>query len=113
MSQTTSATTQVPCAFCKGRRKDPFDLLSELAVCQVCGGAGKVVVEEPAMTCAFCRGSGVYHNSRVTCTVCGGKGMHTVPEGRTAQCPDCNGRGATFDSGMPCLGCKGKGVISK
>lgn len=113
MSQTTSATTQVPCAFCKGRGKDPFDLLSELADCQVCGGTGKVEVEEPTMTCVFCKGSGVYHASRVTCTVCGGKGMLTVPEGRTAQCPDCKGTDATTDSGMLCFMCIGTGVISE
>ena len=113
MSQTTSATAQIKCAFCKGTGKDSFNLLSELAACQVCSGSGKVKVEEPAIKCAFCKGTGVYHDTRVTCTVCNGKGMVTAPKGETAQCPDCEGTGATMNSGMPCLKCKGKGVISK
>ena len=113
MSQTTSATARITCAFCKGRGKDPFDLLSEFAVCQVCGGTGKVTVKEPAIKCAFCKGSGVYHDTRVTCTVCNGRGMVTAPKGQTTQCPDCQGTGATMDSGLPCLKCKGKGIISK
>ena len=49
MSQTTFVITQITCAFCKGTGKDPFDILSELAACQVCGGTGKVEVEEPAI----------------------------------------------------------------
>ena len=113
MSQTTSAMTQITCAFCKGTGKDPFDLLSELAVCQICGGIGKVEVEEPVIKCAFCRGTGVYHDTRVTCTVCGGKGMVTTPKGQTTQCSECKGTGAATDSGMPCLNCKGKGVVSR
>jgi len=113
MSQTTSAITQIMCAFCKGSGKDPFNLLSELAACQVCDGTGKVEVEEPAIKCAFCKGTGVYHDSRITCTVCGGKGMVTAPKGLTEQCPECKGTGIAADSRLPCLGCKGKGVISK
>jgi len=37
----------IKCAFCKGTGKDPFDLLSKLSTCQVCGGKGKVEVKEP------------------------------------------------------------------
>ena len=113
MSATKCVMTQITCAFCKGKGKDPFDLLSELAACQVCSGTGKVKVEGPAIKCAFCRGTGVYHDTRVTCTICNGKGMVTAPKGPTDQCPDCNGAGATRDSGMPCLKCKGKGIVSK
>ena len=32
----------IECAFCKGTGKDPFNLLSELATCQVCGGKGVI-----------------------------------------------------------------------
>lgn len=113
MSQTTSATVQITCGFCKGAGKDPFDLLSEHAACQVCGGTGKVEVIEPVIRCAFCRGSGVYHNTRITCTVCNGKGLVTAPESSTEQCLECEGTGTIIDSGMPCLGCKGKGVVSR
>ena len=113
MSTTKCAISQITCAFCKGKGKDPFDLLSELAACQVCGGTGKIEVEGPVIKCAFCKGTGVYHDSRVTCTVCGGKGVVTAPKGQTIQCPDCEGTGATMDSGMPCLKCQGKGVVSR
>lgn len=113
MSQTTSAKTRITCAFCNGTGKDPFDLLSELAACQVCEGTGKVKVEEPVIKCAFCEGTGVYHDSRVTCTVCGGRGMVTAPKGGTIQCSECNGTGAAMDSGLPCLKCKGKGVVPR
>jgi len=113
MSQTTSATAQITCGFCKGMGKDPFGLLSEHAACQVCGGTGKVEVIELVIRCAFCKGSGVYHNTRVTCTVCNGKGMVTAPQSPTEWCPECEGTGTTIDSAMPCLECKGKGVVSK
>ena len=113
MSQTASATAQITCAFCKGKGKDPFNLLSEHAACQVCGGTGNVEVIEPAIRCAFCKGSGVYHNTRITCTVCNGKGVVTAPKGATDQCVECGGTGRAIDSGMPCLECRGKGVVSR
>ena len=101
------------CAFCKGKRKDPFDLLSKLAICQVCGGTGKVEIEEPAIRCIYCKGTGVYpHNGRITCTVCSGKGMVTV-KGATEECFECKGTGRAVESGLPCTKCRGKGVILK
>jgi len=103
----------IKCAFCKGKGIDPFNLLSELATCQVCGGRGKVEVKEPAIKCAFCKGTGVYpHNGRVTCTVCNGKGSVTV-KGDEKSCPQCKGTGQAIDSGLPCIKCEGKGIISK
>jgi len=113
MSQTTSATAQIPCGFCKGTGKDPFDLLSEHSTCQVCKGTGRVEVKEPAIKCVYCRGSGVYHNTRVTCTVCNGKGVVTAPENPTEWCVECGGTGRAVDSAMPCLECRGKGVVSR
>ncbi len=103
----------IKCAFCKGKGKDPFGLLSELAACQVCGGTGKVEIEEPAIKCAFCKGSGVYpQGGRITCTVCNGRGSVTV-EDAAEVCPKCKGSGQEIDSGLPCIKCRGKGVISK
>jgi len=103
----------IRCAFCKGKGKDPFNLLSELATCQVCGGKGEVEVEEPVIKCAFCKGTGVYpHNGRVTCTVCNGKGSIHV-KGNTNPCPECKGTGKEIDSGLPCIKCGGKGVVKK
>jgi len=103
----------ISCAFCKGRDKDPFNLLSELATCQVCGGKGKVEIKEPAIKCAYCKGTGVYpRDGRVTCTVCNGKGMITV-KGDTEKCPRCKGTGQAIESGLSCIKCGGKGVILK
>jgi DnaJ-class molecular chaperone len=113
MSQTTFTMTQVTCGFCEGTGKDPFDMLSELATCQVCEGTGRVRIEEPAIKCAHCKGTGAFHGTRITCTVYNGKGRVTVSKGPTEQCPECKGTGTVIDSGLPCLGCKGKGVISK
>jgi len=105
--------SMIKCAFCKGTGKDPFDLLSERSTCQVCGGAGKVEVKEPAIKCVFCKSTGVHPGgARVTCTVCNGKGMVTI-KGPTVECPVCKGVGAAKDSGLPCLKCGGKGVVSK
>ena len=105
--------SKIKCAFCKGTGKDPFDLLSTISICQVCGGAGKVEVKDPAIKCVFCDSTGVYpHNGRITCTVCNGKGMVTV-KGPTKKCPKCKGTGATKESGLPCIQCGGKGVIAK
>ncbi|MEW6003226.1 MAG: hypothetical protein AB1638_11365 [Nitrospirota bacterium] len=102
----------VECAFCKGKGVDPFELLSPLAACQVCGGRGKVEVIEPAIKCAFCQGTGVYpYGVRITCYVCGGRGMVTVKEGETKECPDCKGTGRAPENNLPCLICDGKGVI--
>ena len=69
--------SEIKCAFCKGKGKDPFDLLSKLATCQVCGGTGKVKVDEPMIECAFCKGSGIYPHERLTCSACNGKGRFT------------------------------------
>lgn len=101
----------ITCAFCKGRGKDPFKLLSELATCQVCGGAGNIEVEDPAVKCAYCKGAGIYpHGTRITCTVCNGRGMVTV-KGAPDECLKCRGTGQEAESGLPCIECRGKGVM--
>jgi DnaJ-class molecular chaperone len=105
--------SKTKCAFCQGSGKDPFELLSQLATCQVCKGAGTVEVEEPARKCKFCKGTGVYPaGARITCTVCNGKGMVAV-KGAAEECPECKGTGAARESGLPCLECGGKGVVLK
>jgi DnaJ-class molecular chaperone len=113
MSRTTFAIKRITCAFCKGTGNDPFDLLSDRATCQVCKGTGKVEVKEPAIKCVYCKESGVYHNTRITCTVCNGKGVVTAPKGASDQCVDCGGTGRAIDSAMPCLKCRGKGLVSR
>jgi DnaJ-class molecular chaperone len=109
----TTATRKITCAYCEGRGKDPFDLLSALATCQVCGGGGKVSVGSPAVLCAFCSGTGIFpRGARVTCYVCGGKGK-VVVRGSTTTCPSCKGSGRSIHSGLPCPQCGGKGVVRK
>lgn len=101
------------CAFCTGKKKDPFSLLSKNATCQVCGGAGSVEIEEPAIQCIYCKGTGAHpFGTRITCIVCMGKGMVTIKEDETEKCSDCNGSGRAVESNLPCLTCKGKGVVS-
>jgi len=92
----------VTCAFCKGTGRDPFNLLSEFGNCQVCGGIGKVEVIEPVIKGTFCKGSGVYPHSRVTCTVCNGRGMVAI-KGTPKECFKCKGTGQTIDSNIPCI----------
>jgi len=103
----------IPCAFCGGSGRDPFGLLSPLALCGVCQGKGQVKLQEPAVECAFCSGTGIYPlGSRLTCTACGGKGVLTVAEPRSA-CPECQGTGKDPQSGsaLYCLRCRGAGVV--
>jgi len=78
----------------------------------VCGGRGKVSITKPAIKCAFCGGTGIYRDQRLTCTVCGGKGMAAVREGSTT-CPHCGGKGVVAGEYLPCAGCGGKGVVAK
>lgn len=104
---------EVTCGFCQGTGKDPFCLLSECSVCQVCHGRRKFKMAEPIVQCAFCGGSGAYPGQRITCTVCGGKGMVKAPRGDSSKCELCHGTGAAVDSGLPCLACKGKGIVAK
>lgn len=103
---------QITCAFCKGSGKDPFNLLSKLADCQVCGGTGKVKVDEPIIECAFCRGSGIHLHSRLSCSACKGKGSVTH-KGAKQKCPNCGGTGYKVDGNLPCSVCGGKGVVRK
>lgn len=105
-----SKTATIRCAFCKGVGRDPFELLSELAKCQVCGGRGKVTVVEPYVPCAHCKATGVSPGSRNVCTSCNGRGaISTTADGKLV-CPDCGGSGRAKESNLPCLKCSGKGV---
>jgi len=89
--------------------KDPFSLLSPLATCQVCGGRGKVFVEEPIIKCPFCRGAGIQPLFRLTCTVCKGAGSIHAKKGKV--CLKCKGSGENpGDSNLPCSACSGIGI---
>ena len=98
---------EIKCAYCKGTGKDPWGLMSVLAICQVCKGKGTVQIEEPFEKCLVCHGTGVQYNRRLTCLACGGKGVLTVAKGKEI-CPECGGTGkGAF--GLYCLKCKGTG----
>lgn len=100
------------CAFCEGKGTDPFELLSKFSVCQVCGGRGEVAINQPAIECPFCSGSGVHRDQRLTCVVCGGKGMVGIKE-PVETCAGCKGKGIISGDYLPCLKCGGKGVVIK
>jgi len=112
----TKPRVRVCCAFCHGKGRDPFDIMSPLATCQVCGGTGWVALHPPIVPCAFCRGTGISPGLRMTCTTCGGVGMIEVPD-NTLTCPCCGGTGRASDSHWPdsplsCSRCRGKGVVT-
>jgi DnaJ-class molecular chaperone len=109
----------VTCAFCGGKGRDPFGIMSPLATCQVCNGIGRRTLHQPTAPCAFCRGTGVHPRSRLTCTTCSGVGTVEVTAGAvTCPCCDGSGRAAHYadyiwpDSPLACLWCGGKGVAA-
>jgi len=106
--------TEVRCAFCQGRGRDPFGIMSALATCCVCGGTGTVSIKTPYVRCAFCQGTGVYPRTRLTCTACGGMGVHPVRE-PNKTCPHCLGIGVDPQSEAEfyCLTCHGTGVVEE
>ena len=113
MTTQAHTLTEIQCAFCRGKGKDPFEVFSHLSTCCICGGRGANRVEEPYVQCAFCGGRGVYPHSRLTCTACGGLGVHHVAD-RTKTCPNCLGSGvepASRQSGFYCLVCHGAGAV--
>ena len=100
----------ITCAFCKGKGKDPFEILSKLSNCQVCIGRGTVQVVEPVETCPYCKGKGLFFHHRMPCAVCGGKGSVTKIKGEKRS-EKCEGDGKNPDSGLPSSSCYGLGAI--
>jgi DnaJ-class molecular chaperone len=103
-------SVEVRCSFCGGKGKDPFDIMSSLSLCCVCGGRGVVQVKTPYTHCAHCRGTGAIRT--LTCTVCGGKGFLPASAGPTAVCTECLGTGDDASApAMNCLTCRGWGWV--
>ena len=89
---------EIPCAFCKGKGKDPFDVPSKLSDCQTCWGRGMVAIADiPHQTCSACKGTGIFAHHRLSCSVCKGKGV--VPEDRRK-----GKKGLGSDTGLPEIG---------
>jgi DnaJ-class molecular chaperone len=102
---------ELTCAFCRGRGKDPFGIMSSFSTCCVCGGIGKVRVPAPIAPCAHCQGSGAI--GTLTCTTCGGRGVVPRPAVPTVPCPLCHGTGDDASApAMACLKCRGTGWIN-
>jgi len=107
------------CAFCHGKGRDPFGIMSPLSTCQVCGGTGQRTLRQPIARCAFCRGTGVHPGTRMTCTTCDGVGTVQAPAD-AVRCPCCGGTGRARDwpdyiwpdSPFSCPCCGGKGVVA-
>lgn len=101
---------RVVCAFCEGKGRDPFGIMSPESVCQVCNGTGAHLIVSPHVACAYCHGSGVESGTRNTCLSCGGKGRVSMNK-QHAPCELCHGTGMEAESGLRCNACGGAGVI--
>jgi len=101
----------VRCAFCQGKGKDPFGIMSSRSTCCICSGRKVVQVQAPYVRCAHCRGTGAIKT--FPCTVCRGAGVNPAPAGPTMVCPKCRGTGDdTSAPAMDCLTCRGRGWVS-
>ena len=88
----------IPCAFCKGKRVDPFGIPSKMSNCQVCWGKGKnAIADIPHETCSACKGTGVFEHHRLPCSVCKGKGV--VPKDKRK-----GKKGMSPETGLPEIG---------
>lgn len=101
----------VGCAFCKGKGKDPFEIMSRQSICQVCGGRGRVTVLQPHVVCAYCGATGVAPGTRNVCTSCHGRGVVSIAADGKLVCPECKGNGRAKQSNLSCSKCGGKGVV--
>ena len=102
----------VTCAFCSGKGKDPFGIMSSLSTCCVCGGRGVVRIHVPHARCAHCEGSGAIKT--LTCTACHGTGFVPTSSIPTVLCPECKGTGDDGSApAMACLKCRGRGWIER
>ena len=99
----------IPCAFCKGKGTDPYDVLSWISRCEVCKGRGQVTVPLSHIRCAFCRGTGSHKT--FSCLVCRGAGVVAPLPPPTQTCPACQGQAFESSSGLECLTCRGRGLV--
>ncbi len=100
----------IKCTFCHGKGTDPFEVMSKLSRCSICHGKGEVMIQEPFAPCAYCHGTGVHRDSRMSCLVCHGKGVVHIDRSSNT-CELCGGTGRQPGEYLPCLMCKGKGFL--
>ena len=84
----TERYESVPCAYCDGRKIDPFHVRPAQSTCPACEGTGRRLVPVPHAPCTFCRGAGRIKTAR--CPVCRGAGVVVAlaePSGRLADAP--------------------------
>src|SRR3990167_9448333 len=73
-------TVEVPCAFCGGKGRDAFGVMSWLSTCYVCFGMKEVSVVDQYKECRYCKETVIKpKNVRVSCIVCKGYGVVHVP----------------------------------
>ena len=97
---------EVPCGYCNGTGKQ----VHMNSKCPVCRGKGFNKVKSPAVTCAYCGGSGFSEkSSHTTCPACRGITALRVQE-PFEVCEACRGRGKVHGMNLPCMHCKGAGV---
>ena len=106
-------TVEVPCAFCGGKGRDAFGVMSWLSTCYVCFGRKDVSVVEPFKECRYCKGTGIEpKNGRVSCIVCKGYGVVHIEES-SMECPACKGAAVNQGPGSYCWPCHGKGEVPR
>jgi len=96
----------VACAYCGGNGVDP--MFGSGSHCPVCGGARRIKVAPPVVTCLRCSGTG-REGGRLSCLACRGTGVASVRKDATT-CPKCKGTGK--DGVFYCSPCKGQGIAS-
>ena len=110
VGKSTGEVTTIPCAFCGGTGRDPYEILSRLADCPVCKGHKTVAVQAPYVACLYCKGTGRQRHTRLTCSACRGKGVITLA-GPTRPCPQCGGTGRAPVLDLACSLCRGAGLL--
>jgi len=98
----------VRCAYCRGTGIDSNSKWGSLCDCPVCGGAGKIAVDPPVVSCLRCSGTG-RERGDLTCLACKGTGVVSVREDATT-CPECKGTGK-HPTDLYCTACKGQGIV--
>ncbi|MBW4519270.1 MAG: hypothetical protein KME16_06155 [Scytolyngbya sp. HA4215-MV1] len=106
-----SGSVQVQCAYCQGKGRDRFGVMSPQSTCQACHGTGTHWVTLPLIDCVYCRKTGISPTgTRNPCLACGGKAVQSQAN-RSFSCPRCGGTGTNQANGLYCYLCHGSGLV--